>query len=166
MEIASSIDGCSCPWLGGGETRDDDGWRSYRDEIAVRTKNSKAVRGRANADYEKREGRDPRFNEPVDRENDNADEETEKGDDDDDDVSRTLITTVRARTKCAPRLDNDRSPSLAYLGRVARGPSCSSPRRRRCINRTGLNYSRPLIALFSRSVRPRETRGISPSDCA
>lgn len=123
------------------------------------------MRDRANADGDKREEEETRFNEPVDRENDNDDEETEKGDDDDD-VSRTLITTVRARTKCAPRwLDNDRSPSLAYLGRVARGPS-SSPRRGRCINRTGLNYSRPLIALFSRSVRPRKTRGISPSDCA
>lgn len=66
----------------------------------------------------------------MDRENDNADEETEKGDDDDDDdVSPTLITTVRARTKCSPRLDNDRSavPRLSRKG-GARSELVAAPR--------------------------------------
>lgn len=67
----------------------------------------------------------------MDRENDNAGEETEKGDDDDDDeVSPTLITTMRARTKRSPRLDNDRFavPSPISEGWRARSELVAAPR--------------------------------------
>lgn len=105
---------CSCPWLGGG-TRDDHGNRRVNEKFESQERGRKR----------------PRFNEPVDRENDNADEETEKGDDDDDDdVSPTLITTMRARTKRSPRLDNDRFavPSPISEGWRARSELVAAPR--------------------------------------